>query len=219
MVEWNGGFGRFTSNFKLVHLGEEFRYYPTLHSENPELGDAETWIATYNLGWELKKAVLNTLLEFNHTEAEGSNISSAKRQIGSASLLWKHQLFPKLMYEASLRKEFSEAYQTPLLFSFGTKWETTKFYQILFNASKNFRMPTFNDLFWPGSGNPDLKAETSLQAELGNKFQFKNIRFDITAYYNSIENLIQWIPIGSISVPQNVYQVSIYGLESLLTYK
>ena len=218
LIEWNSSLGKFTSNLKLVHLGEEFRFYPTLQSKNPELGDADTWIVKYDLGWELKNAYLNTLLEFNQTEAEGSKISSAKRQIGSASLLWKHQLFPKLMYQASLRKEFSEVYQAPLLFSFGTKWDATKFYQILFNASKNFRMPTFNDLYWPGSGNPNLLPETSWQAELGNKFQFKKVRFDITAYYNSIENLIQWVPMGSISVPQNVYNVRIYGMESQLNY-
>ena len=34
-------------------------------------------------------------------------------------------------------------------------------------------MPTFNDLYWEGSGNPDLKPESSYQAEIGNEFIYK----------------------------------------------
>lgn len=79
-------------------------------------------------------------------------------------------------------------------------------------------MPTFNDLFWPGSGNLDLKAETSVQSELGQLFKFGNLNIEITAYYNSIKDLIQWIPMGSISVPENVGKVKILGVESTLNY-
>ncbi len=218
MIEWNGRMGDFISNLKLVHLGEEYRYYPTLESTNFEYGDAETWLAKYDWSWKMKDAFLNAILDFNHTEAKGSAITSAKRQMGSASLLWKHQLNSKLIYEASIRREFAEDYKAPFLYSLGVKWKASKNYQLRFNSSKNFRMPTFNDLYWPGSGNLYLKPETSLQAELGNSIHWKNLDLDVAAYYNSAKNFIQWKPNGNLWTPENVGEVEIYGVESQLNY-
>ncbi len=218
MLEWNSLLGNFVSNFKVVHLGEEYRYYPTLESTSYEFGDAQTWTAKYDLGWAHKKLFLNAIMDFNHTEATGSNITSDKRQIGSASLLLKHKLNSKFLYEASVRKEFTDAYKSPFLYSFGLKWDAATFYQLRINTSKNFRMPTFNDLYWPGSGNLGLKPEISHQAEVGNRFHLKNFRFGILGYYNSVKDLIQWIPAGTLWMPQNVGKVKIYGIESQLNY-
>lgn len=219
MAEWDYQSGNWISNLKLVHLGEEYRYFPTLQTVDYEFGDSDTWMARYDLGWNKNNFLLNAILDFSHTEGIGSEILWAKRQIASASLLWKHRLNSKLLYEASIRQEFADSYQPPFLYSLGLKWEVSKFYELRLNASKNFRMPTFNDLYWPGSGNLDLKPETSHQAELGNQFKFGNFSLDILGYYNSVKDLLQWIPDGAIWTPQNIGKVEVYGLESQLNYE
>ena len=92
-----------------------------------------------------------------------------------------------------IKKDFVEDIQSPLLFSIGSKIDFNKYYSIKLNASKNFRFPSFNDLYWEPGGNLDLKSETSYQAELGHYIKFnENFRIDITPYYNYIENMIQW---------------------------
>ena len=92
-------------------------------------------------------------------------------------------------------------------------------YKIKLNLSKNFRIPTFNDLYWVGSGNSNLKPESAIQSEIGHELTFKNIEIKITSYYNSISNLIRWIPKNSVWKPENVDNVTSYGNEILANYK
>lgn len=218
MIEWAYHSHHWTSNLKIVHLSEEFRYYPTLQTIDYDFGDADTWMAKYDLGVKRKDFSLNAMLEFSHTEGIGSEIIWAKRQIASASLLWKHSVNPRFLYEASVRQEFTDSYNAPFLYSFGLKWQAAEFYQIKVNSSKNFRMPTFNDLFWPGSGNLHLKPETSVQAELSNQFKVGNFSLDLLGYFNSVRDLLQWIPSGNLWTPENIGKVRIYGIESVLNY-
>ena len=218
LIEWNSTFGKFNSTVKTARLSEEYRYFPTLNSTNYEHGNGETWIAKYDLSYAHKNLLINGLIDFSYAEGTGSQIEFAKRQTASAGLLLKHKLRKNLVYEASMRQEISDTYNSPLLYSLGMKWDATSFYQLRINSSKNFRMPTFNDLFWPGSGNPDLNPETSIQSEVGNQFRISNLVFELTAYHNSIKNLIQWVPMGAISIPENVGKVEILGIESTLNY-
>lgn len=218
MMEWESKFGRFQSNLKAVYLGEEFRYFPHSHSTFYEFGKANTYLLKYDVGYQWRNILMNLNLEGTHSEVESSKITYAKRQIGSASLQMKHWVSHKFLYEASVRQELTDVYTSPFLYALGVKWNPTKFYEIRLNTSKNFRMPTFNDLFWPGSGNQNLQPETSVQYELANQLQYKNFKLELIGYQNSINNYIQWVPNGSLSVPENVGNVEVWGLESRLNY-
>lgn len=218
LIEWNSVFRKFNSTLKIARIGEEYRYFPTIHSKKHENGNGNTWLAKYDLTFQHKNLVLNALLDASHAEGSGTQIHFAKRQTASAGLLLKHRILKNLLYEGGARQEISDVYKSPFLYSLGLKWDVNSYYQLRFHSSKNFRMPTFNDLFWPGSGNPDLSPETSIQSEIGNQFQFRNFKIDITAFHNSIENLIQWIPLGSLSVPENVGNVKVMGIETTANY-
>lgn len=218
MLEWDSKLGKFQSNLKGIYLGEKFEYFPHSLSSYSEKGDGKTYMLKYDLGYHWKNLWFNLNLEAQHTEVQTSKIDFAKRQIGSASFQMKHRISSKILYEASLRQELSDVYTSPFLYALGLKYNPTQWYELRLNTSKNFRMPTFNDLFWPGSGNENLNPETSVQYELANQFRLKNLSFGLIAYQNSIENYIQWVPSGSLSVPENLGEVSIWGLESNLKY-
>lgn len=221
LIEWNGFYGKLTSKLRLAHLGEEYRYYATLNTESVEFADINSWIAKYDLSFTVNPdLLLNAVLDFTQNEGNGSGIGENKRQIGSASLFMKHQLGSKFLYELNLRTELTDNYNSPLLYSLGLKYKVTGFYDITLNASKNFRIPTFNDLYWAGNSDLNLKPELSNQAEIGNHLHFKNFSFELTAYYNSVEDFLQWVPRpGGVWKPENTHDVQIYGLESLLNYK
>lgn len=77
-----------------------------------------------------------------------------------------------------------------------------------------FHAPTFNDLYYPyGSGNPNLKPETSRSAELGLAQQQDSWNWALNAYQTRINQLIT---LDSNYVPQNVSQARIRGLEGQL---
>ena len=86
-----------------------------------------------------------------------------------------------------------------------------------FTISRNYRVPTFNDLYWEGSGNPNLLPEDSYQAEVGNQFRYKAFKLNATIYTSKINDMIRWLPNNSGNwSPINTDNVSIYGAEALL---
>ena len=219
LLEWTSLFSKFTSRVKLAHLFEEYKYFPNVNNEFYTFGKVESFIVKYDLAYDFSdKIKLNSVIDFTQNKGQGSDIRNEKRQIGSGSMMFKHLISDSFLYEIALRKEITDNYESPFLYSFGVKYEVTDFYLIKLNASKNFRIPTFNDLYWVGSGNLDLKPETSYQAEITNEFKIKNIGISVTAYYNQIEDMLRWVPSGSIWRPQNTDEVEIFGFEAGFTY-
>lgn len=224
LIEWDNRFNRFISNFKIAYLSENYRFYPNKHRDRHDKGKVNSLITKYDLTYRLNSKVnFRTVLEQTFNQGfSGIEMSKKTRNLTAISLSAHHKILPKFYYELSLRQELSDQYGNPILYSLGGVWEVTDFYRLKFNASKNFRIPTYNDLYWPGVGNTDLKPETSYQAEINQEFSYKNFNLTIGAYYNSVKDLIRWIPNpnplgGIIWQPENVNDVRIYGLEAVLS--
>ncbi len=216
LLEWVGQYGSFTSKLKAAYLTENYKYFENFELDNYDTGKVNTWLLRYDIAYDITKDIkLNAIVDYTENTGEGSDIVTETRQVGSGSLLMKHIITKQLQYEAGVRKEVTNIYDSPLLFSFGAKYDATKFYSIKLNGSRNFRMPTFNDLYWQGSGNPNLKPETSYQAELGNEFRAGNAKLTITGYYIKLKDMLRWVPTANDWDPENVDRVTTYGLEAL----
>ncbi len=119
----------------------------------------------------------------------------------------------------NLRQDFSKGYKIPFSPSFSAVIPVIKHISINFNASRNFRVPTMNDKYWIPGGNPNLKPESSWNAEAGIKFNLhtgKLVRSVIvlSVYNSQIDNMIQWIPVtSSLWSPRNVQKVWSRGIE------
>lgn len=83
----------------------------------------------------------------------------------------------------------------------------------LLGYSEGFRAPTFSDLYYPGSGNPDLEAETSKTWELQWRAQLGRSQLETSLYRTDIDNLIGYIYPQSV----NVGQARINGFEASLS--
>lgn len=93
---------------------------------------------------------------------------------------------------------------------------------LLASGSRNFRMPTLNDLFFMPGGNPQLRNEHGYSCDAGMKFSFSHARrlaleLSANVFESRIYDWILWLPTtkGFFS-PRNVKQVHAYGLESKL---
>ncbi len=87
------------------------------------------------------------------------------------------------------------------------------------SVGRNYRAPTFNDLYWQPGGNPQLKAEESLNWEAGAEASYILIR-NIVAftgalnlYQNHVSDQIKWLPDGAYWRPFNIIHVRSRGLE------
>ncbi len=215
LVSWKTNKNKFTSTIKAAHLFERYRYYPNKENELYFEGKSNTYLGDYLLEYELNPAIkISSVINYTYINAEGSNVGVNDRNTLAAVLLLKHQVNKKLSYGINFRQEFLNDFDNPFLFAFDAKYDVNSWYSIKLNASKNFRVPTFNDLFWDTGGNENLQPETSYQGEIGNDFRWKNIQFGLNAFYITSEDLIKWQPSDSgLWMPVNVLESENYGLE------
>ncbi len=221
LLEWVIEFGDFISVARLALLDENYRYYENIASENYSSGEAQTFIGKYDLNYSVLKTLeLNAVLTNTYTDGSGSGITENIRNIFSSALLMKHRPFQKFQYELGIRKEVTDNYKSPILFSAGIDYDFTDFYTLKMNASSNFRIPTYNDLYWASAGNLNLNPETSNQVEMGHHFKHKDFKFSLTGYYIQIDDMIRWLPSESgMWRPKNEEKVETYGLEILAGWK
>lgn len=87
------------------------------------------------------------------------------------------------------------------------------------SASRNFRFPTLNDLYFLPGGNPDLKRESGWTYDIG--ASFATGKEDVYSWSGSInwfdshvKDWILWLPTtkGFFS-PKNIKDVHAYGIE------
>ena len=218
LVEWTHAGQKFTSRLKAAYLNEQYDYFENLDSRATGFATVETLIGKYDLTYAIaSNATLNAILDYTSASGRGSDISNQQRNIASGALFFKHKITSRVSYEAGVRQEITTTYDSPLLYSAGLRYMPFSWYSLKLNGSRNFRIPTFNDLYWGDGGNPDLKPESSYQAEIGNEFRFGRSILSITGYYMKIRDMIQWLP-GSVATwfPINVNRVESYGAEVLL---
>ena len=214
LLEFNHLSNKFSHKIKVAFLTEKYKYFENFKNQNFETSTAETLITKYDLTYKLSnKTEFNSILDFTKTKGFGDAIGENSRNIGSAILLFKSQIFKKLLIDSSIRNEQTTNYESPFLYAFGLKFDAFKNYNLKLNVSKNFRIPTFNDLYWLGLGNKNLQPEKSQSYEFGQKFRSKKFNLSATVYYSKIDNLIQWTPVSGIWTPKNIINVTNYGLE------
>jgi vitamin B12 transporter len=74
-----------------------------------------------------------------------------------------------------------------------------------------FRAPTFDELYFPGFGNPNLTPETSRSVEAGIDGEERALRWSLHAYQTDISHLIALDP--ATFLPLNIAQARIRGVE------
>lgn len=212
--------GVFNTKASVAHFFEQYRYFPDTEKPIYDDGRANTFIGALQSEVLLRKKLrINGKVEYSYINAEGDNVGENSRKTLAAVLLINHKISDDFNYGLNIRKEFFNDFDNPFLFSADAKWKVSKNYALRLNGSKNYRVPTFNDLYWYAGGNVNLQPETSYQVELGQEFLFGKLNADVAAYYISSEDLIKWIPgNGIIWEPVNINKARNYGAELNIGY-
>ncbi|APX92628.1 TonB-dependent receptor [Halomonas sp. 1513] len=98
--------------------------------------------------------------------------------------------FSPLALQASLRFDDNQAYGEEVTGSLALGYDLDRQHTLRASVGTAFKAPTFNDLYFPGFGNPDLEAETSETLELGVRGQYADWFWDAALYQTDIDNLI-----------------------------
>lgn len=84
-------------------------------------------------------------------------------------------------------------------------------------ASRNFRFPTLDELYWVPGGNPDLYEEKSWNGEIRVKYSWNRIiDFSVSNFYIYATNWIQWVPAGANWDAENFRKVFSRGVEAAI---
>lgn len=89
-----------------------------------------------------------------------------------------------------------------------------------FSIGNAYRAPSFNDLFWPDAGNPELSSERGTALEIGLEQRFvPGVKGAIAAFQRTVRDMIAWVPSGSGDLwsPANINQYVLNGAEAEFT--
>lgn len=212
--------GKANSQIRIAHLYERFKYFENKESDFFTFGKVHTLLARYQLDATISESFrVNSFLQYSNLKGEGGSFGEPSRNDFSSTLVLKHKLATNIVYNVNLRKDFNSDFDTPLVYGLDFQYAILPEYSVKVNASRNFRLPTFNDLYWQPGGNLDLVPETSHQIDVGQELGIGNIKATLNGYYIETEDMIKWLPGNSgFWSPVNINSVTIYGLEGGFTF-
>ncbi|WP_321346669.1 TonB-dependent vitamin B12 receptor [Halopseudomonas oceani] len=133
---------------------------------------------------------------------------------------YNHGLFAQYLLQAGrhewqlgLRHDDNEAYSEHTTGSVGYGYALTDSISLTTSYGTAFRAPTFNELYYPGYGNPAIEAETSRNLEVGLRGQHRWGSWSANAFRNDIDDMIASVRVGGVSMAENVDKARITGLE------
>ncbi|MEO6131086.1 MAG: TonB-dependent receptor [Saprospiraceae bacterium] len=181
-----------------------------------------TWlaegVATYHPGNHFS-VVTGLYTEVAHGESQ--NYPSIQSRNQSAVFSSLRLVSKNWLWRMQARQELTEQTWSPLLIDLATEWSGIKKITFKTSLSRNYRMPTLNDLNWRPGGNPDLQPEQGWTADAGVDYKSMSENIDysasITAYKRDIDQWIMWMPplkgVRDYWSPINITKVNSHGIE------
>jgi vitamin B12 transporter len=157
---------------------------------------------------------------YNQLGAESDQYRERHRQDRLAAFAALRWLSRRERWQAVLssRQEWADGAALPLAPALGLHGQLSAWLQAGASLSRNYRLPTFNDLYWPQGGNPTLRPENgwsqSLYLRATRKRQDWAASLQISAFSFQVQDWIAWLPQGALWSPENVRQVWSRGLEA-----
>ncbi len=119
----------------------------------------------------------------------------------------------------SVRNDDNQAFGSETTGGIGWGYRWPNAVRVYLRAGNAFKAPTFNELYFPGFGNPDLDPETAVSYEAGLEGTPQWGRWALRLFRNDVDNLIitTMDPATGLFEPKNVEAARIDGLEAEVT--
>ncbi|WP_372744028.1 TonB-dependent receptor plug domain-containing protein [Lutibacter sp.] len=214
-----------SQRLKLAYLTQEYQYFANKNASSYSYGKSKRYLINYDFSYKItSNSSIESFTEYESTFGETDQMLEKNRRQFSQSFIFNQQVNTLGSFNAKLRKDFNSDYTMPVVFALGAELNTTKNTFVRVNGSRNYRVPSYNDLYWPALGNEDLIPESSYQAEIGVGYKTKNLQVDAGGFFIDTKDKIVWTPGGDpdrpgVWVPINFDKVLNKGLELTVIYK
>ncbi len=127
--------------------------------------------------------------------------------------LGQHQgTFGALNVETSVRRDDNEQFGTHDTYGLAGGAALGGGLRLMLSHGTAFKAPTFNELYFPGFGNPNLQPEESKSTEIGLRGTHAWGRWSVNAFETEVDNLIVFD--ASINAAANVESARLRGAEA-----
>jgi iron complex outermembrane receptor protein len=214
-LKFIGTFGKSSISIKSGYFYDLLHY--TSLSLDSRIGSKRLFNDINYRNYVSKEIIFDAGLSFSNLEANNNNYVShgiAENIVNIYSAI-RFDVNPYI-FNFSFRKDFTSGYNPLPQFSFGLEKKLNLNFLIKGNISNKFRLPSFNEKYWPGLGNPAIKPEKGWGIDVGPEggfsiFGLKN-KAGLVLYSTSISDWIVWAyPDYKV---QNYMQVWSRGIES-----
>ncbi len=170
--------------------------------------------------------------EFKKKDFDIENVN--KNRETSAAYLQAILTFGDLTLIPVVRGDLNTDYENVFTPALSAVYKVTDEIKLSGNASKVWKAPTFDDLYWPYTkddyywsiteGNPNVKPEKGWAYDLGVEYSQGKFTGMVTGFYIDSEDLIDWgesiDPITGYTIykPENIEKTRQYGYEIGLKY-
>lgn len=173
--------------------------------------------------------ILSSGIETSFGVGEGNSFQKARRLNLAVFLTgekeFKILILPNFRFYPMLRNDYFSDFGNRFIYKLGVNFEVSRkpSLNVKFSYGTGFRAPTFNDLYWHGAGNRELRPEKSKGYEVGfititelKSKIIKEIKFESTFFDLNIDDRIVWLPSRenqSIWRPINIDRVRSTGFQ------
>jgi vitamin B12 transporter len=148
--------------------------------------DQATWQNTFNVAGGTLIAGAEYLRQAISSDVQYTNTS---RTIGSGFAGYTGDFGPHGV-QAMIRYDDNSQFGGHTTGSIGYGYRVNDAWRLRATAGTAFHAPTFNDLYYPDFGNPDLEAESSKSFDVGADWHAGTQAFSATYFQNRISDLI-----------------------------
>jgi vitamin B12 transporter len=117
--------------------------------------------------------------------------------------------------QGALRYDDNEQFGSQTTGSAGYGFQITPGLRAIASYGTAYKAPTFNELYFPGFGNPNLQPEESRSVEVGLDGSASGLNWSLHAYQTTVDDLIAFD--AATFLPQNIDEARIRGLEGIVS--
>lgn len=148
-----------------------------------------SWQNNIRLNDDHKLAAYVERIEERPVHSAGMDVN--RRDTNAVGAIYNGR-FGRHSVQASLRNDNISGYGNETTGGLGYDLALTDAWSIGLAGNTGFHAPTFSDLYYPGSENPDLRPEKSRNIEAHLRYQKSGLSLGATVYQNKIRDLLTW---------------------------
>ncbi len=137
-----------------------------------------------------------TALERRQVAVDSTQTFTVKNQDSDSLVLGYQAWLDRHLLQVSVRKDWVQALPNQATHSLGYGYKFMPQWLARAAVGTGYKVPTFNDLYWPEDfanmykGNPQLRPERSRNAEIGLGYQGQDASASLTVYRNAVRDII-----------------------------